>query len=247
MSLQISRVLTGSLGDPIMAISLRGTRVLAWFRRIIVSVGIGGMSYALMLAFMVASVVYDRELEPVVTFAFETGRQITDLFDSWVSGNYWGQVAVNHLRERVNMTHVVLSIPAIVIAVILVGIPLKSVSGWHPKFVATPCHCDWQHSSHPVLAVTLFTFNALVPETYAALLRFADSIWQGSLNALSAWGDSIPGARKLTNVARQGFSGHHFVIMALCSTVAAFLVNALFASGRNRSIELEPPSFGEKQ
>ena len=102
-----------------------------------------------MLAFMVASVVYDRELEPVVTFAFETGRQITDLFDSWVSGNYWGQVAVNHLRERVNMTHVVLSIPAIVMAVILVGIPLKSVSGWHPKFVATPCHCDCQHTSHP--------------------------------------------------------------------------------------------------
>jgi hypothetical protein len=77
--------------------------------------------------------------------------------------------------------------------------------------------------------VALFTFNALVPETYAALLRFADWIWQGSLNALSASGDTIPGARKLTNVARQGFSGHHYVIMALCSMVASFLVNAFFA------------------
>ena len=104
-------------------------RVLAWLRRIIVSFGVGGMSYALMLAFMVASVVYDRELEPVVTLAFETGRQITDLLESWVSGNYWGQVAVNHLRERVNMTHVVLSIPAIVLAVILVGIPLNRFLG----------------------------------------------------------------------------------------------------------------------
>jgi hypothetical protein len=83
-----------------------------------------------------------------------------------------------------------------------------------------------------MLALTLFTFNALVPETYAALLRFADSIWQLSLNGLSAWGGTVTGARKLTNVARQGFSGHHFVIMALCSTVAAFLVNALFASRR---------------
>jgi hypothetical protein len=83
-----------------------------------------------------------------------------------------------------------------------------------------------------VLAVALFTFNALVPETYAALLRFADWIWQGSLNALSASGDTIPGARKLTNVARQGFSGHHFVIMALCSMIAAFLVNALLPSGQ---------------
>jgi hypothetical protein len=90
-----------------------------------------------------------------------------------------------------------------------------------------------------VLAVTLFTFNALVPETYAALLRFADSIWQASLNALNSWGDTLPGARKLTNVARQGFSGHHFVIMALCSTVAAFLVNALIGSGRTKSAKYE--------
>jgi hypothetical protein len=39
-----------------------------------------------------------------------------------------------------------------------------------------------------------------------------------------------PGARKLTNVARQGFSGHHFVIMALCSMIAAFLVNTFSPS-----------------
>ena len=48
-----------------------GLRVVAWLRRIIVSFGVGGTSYVLMLAFMVASVVYDRELEPVVTFDHE--------------------------------------------------------------------------------------------------------------------------------------------------------------------------------
>jgi hypothetical protein len=80
-----------------------------------------------------------------------------------------------------------------------------------------------------VLAVALFTFNALVPETYAALLRFADWIWQVSLSALSSEGESIPGATKLANIARQGFSGHHYVIMALCSVVASFLINAAFA------------------
>jgi hypothetical protein len=68
-----------------------------------------------------------------------------------------------------------------------------------------------------------------VPETYAGLLRFADWIWQGSLNVISSYGDSVPGARKLTNVAKEGFSGHHYVIMALCSALAAFLINALFA------------------
>jgi lysylphosphatidylglycerol synthetase-like protein (DUF2156 family) len=203
--------------------------MLAWLRRIIVSIGIGGVSYALMLGIMVLSVVYDRELEPIINFAFETGRQITNSLDSLVSGTYWGQVAVNHLRERVNMTHVVLSIPAIVVAAIVVGIPLNWVLGGTRTALQRISMAVISVPATLVLAVALFTFNALVPDTYAALLRFADWIWQASLNALSASGDTIPGARKLTNVARQGFSGHHYVIMALCSMVASFLVNALFA------------------
>ena len=80
-----------------------------------------------------------------------------------------------------------------------------------------------------MLAVVLFSFNATFPDAYAALLRFADWVWQISLNWLGASGDTLPGARKLTNAARQGFSGHHYVIMALCSMVASFLVNAIFA------------------
>ena len=207
--------------------------MLAWLRRIIVSVGVGGASYGLMLGIMVLSVVYDREFEPVITFAFDTGRAIIKILDGLVSGSYWGQVAVNHLRERVNMTHVVLSLPAILISVVLVGIPLNWLLGGKRTaqriaiaIISVPATV--------VLAVALFTFNALVPETYAALLRFADWIWQETLNALSASGDTIPGARKLTNVARQGFSGHHFVIMALCSMVAAFLVNGVFALGTRR-------------
>jgi hypothetical protein len=35
--------------------------MLAWIRRIIVSLGIGGASYLIMLAFMILSVVYDKE------------------------------------------------------------------------------------------------------------------------------------------------------------------------------------------
>ena len=203
--------------------------MLAWLRRIIVSIGIGGVSYALMLGIMVLSVVYDREMEPVITFAFDTGRQITNSLDSLVSGTYWGQVAVNHLRERVNITHVVLSIPAIVIATVFVGIPLNWMLGGTRSAFQRVSIAVVSVPATLVLAVALFTFNALVPETYAVLLRFADWIWQASLNTLSGWGDTVPGALKLTNVARQGFSGHHYVIMALCSMVAAFLVNSLFA------------------
>jgi hypothetical protein len=167
------------------------------------------------------SVVYDQEFEPIITFAFDTGRLITNWLDSLVSGTYWGQVAVNHIRERVNMTHVVLSIPAIVIAAIVVGIPLNWLLGGTRTAPQRIAIAVMGVPATLILAVALFTFNALVPETYAALLRFADWIWQASLNALSSWGDTIPGALKLTNVARQGFSGHHYVIMALCSMIAA--------------------------
>jgi hypothetical protein len=92
-----------------------------------------------------------------------------------------------------------------------------------------------------VLAVALFSFNALVPNLYASLLRFADTVWLASLDLLSASSGYIPGAQALTNVARQGFSGHHYVIMALCSIVASFLINALFALAmRPRRGELLP-------
>jgi hypothetical protein len=209
--------------------------VLAWLRRIIVSLGIGGASYAIMLIFMVLSVIYDRQFEPIITFAFDTGRWIVDTLDTWVAGNRWGQIAVNHMRERVNMTHVVLSIPAIIIATLFVGIPLNRLLGGTRTALQRMAIAVVSIPATVILAVALFTFNALVPETYAALLRFADWIWQGSLNALSSYGDAVPGARKLTNVARQGFSGHHYVIMALCSALAAFLVNTLFAFSHQAS------------
>jgi hypothetical protein len=203
---------------------------LAWLRRLAVSFGIGTTSYIIMLGIMVLSVVYDKEFEPVVTFAFNTGRGIVDAFDKLVSGSSWGQVAVNHLRERVNMTHVVLSLPAIIIATLLVGIPLNKVLGGTRTALQRMAIALISIPSTVVLAVALFSFNVMFPDTYASLLRFADWVWQVSLNALSATGDTIPGARKLTNAARQGFSGHHYVIMALCSVVASFVVNALFVA-----------------
>ena len=203
--------------------------MLAWVRRLIVSVGIGGASFAIMLGIMILSILYDRELEPVITLAFNAGRDLIAALDAMVAGSRWGQVAVNHLRERVNMTHVVLSLPAIVIAAIVVGIPFNWLLGGTRSALQRIAIALVSVPATVVLAVALFTFNALVPESYAALLRFADWLWQASLNALSAAGDTIPGARKLANAARQGFSGHHYVIMALCSMVASFLVNALFA------------------
>jgi hypothetical protein len=214
--------------------------LVAWLRRIVVSLGIGGTSYLIMLGIMVLSVVYDRELEPVISFAFDTGRAFVHALDTLVSGSHWGQVAVNHLRERVNMTHVVLSIPAIIVATIVFGIPLNRLIGGTSTALQRLAIALISIPSTVVLAVTLFSFNALWPDAYAALLRFADWVWQASLNALAASGESIPGARKLVNAARQGFSGHHYVIMALCSMIASFLVNALFALGTRSRREDAP-------
>jgi hypothetical protein len=149
-------------------------------------------------------------------------------------------VAVNHLRERVNMTQVVLSIPAIVIAAIVVGIPLNWLLGGTRSGLQRIAIAIISVPATVILVVALFTFNALLPETYAALLRFADEIWQASLNGLDSWGDRVPGAIKLTNIARQGFSGHHYVIMALCSIVASFVVNTLFALATKRRETLTP-------
>ena len=208
--------------------------VLAWIRRLAVSMGIGATSYAIMLGIMVVSVVYDKESEPVITLAFNTGREIVTGFDTIVSGSHWGQVAVNHLRERVNMTHVVLSIPAILIATVIVGIPFNWALGGSRSALQRIAIALTSVPATVVLAVALFSFNAMLPDAYATLLRFADWVWQMSLNALSAAGDTIPGSRKLTNAARQGFSGHHYVIMALCGMVASFLVNAIFALAFDR-------------
>jgi hypothetical protein len=157
------------------------------------------------------------------------GRKIVGGFDTLVAGNHWGQVAVNHLRERVNMTHVVLSIPAIIVATVLVGIPFNWLLGGKRTAAQRIAIAFLSVPATLVLAVVLFTYNALVPDAYATLLRFADWIWQASLYWISASGDAIPGARKLANAARQGFSGHHYVIMALCSIAASFIVNGLFA------------------
>ena len=201
----------------------------AWLRRIVVSIGIGGISYLIMLGIMVLSIIYDRQFEPVVTFAFDVGRGILNGLDKLVSGSHWGQVAVNHLRERVNMTHVVLSFPAILIAILVFGIPFNRLLGGTRTALQRIAIALISIPSTVVLAVVLFSFNAFWPEAYASLLRFADWVWRESLDALSAVGDTVPGARALTNAARQGFSGHHFVIMALCSMIASFLVNAIFA------------------
>lgn len=203
--------------------------LFAWFRRLLVSLGVGVTSYLIMLVIMVMSVVFDREFELIITGAFNIGRGIVEALDKLVAGNHWGQVAVNHLRERVNMTHVVLSIPAIVTATLVIGVPFNARLGGTRSAMRRLAIALTSVPATVIVAVVLFSFNALVPDAYATLLRFADWVWQVSLDALSALGDAIPGARKLTNAARQGFSGHHYVIMALCGMVASFLVNAVFA------------------
>ena len=136
--------------------------------------------------------------------------------DGLVSGTYWGQIAINHLRERINITQVVLSIPAIVIATILVGIPLNWLLGGTRSGLQRIAIALVSVPATVVLAVALFTFNALVPETYASLLRFADWIWQASLSALSSRGNLCSRSNQAseyrkTRLLRSSLCDHGFV------------------------------------
>ena len=63
---------------------------MAWLRRTIVSIGIGGASYAIMLALMLLSIMYDRTFEPIITLAFDTGRLATNWLDFSRCGNLLG-------------------------------------------------------------------------------------------------------------------------------------------------------------
>ncbi len=136
---------------------------LAWLRRLAVSFGIGLTSYIIMLGIMVVSIVYlTRRLQPVINLASDTGRDIVSAFDRLVSGSHWGQVAVNHLRERVNMTHVVLSIPAVLIASLIVGVPLNKWLGGTRTALQRIIIALTSVPATVVLAVALFSFNAAV-------------------------------------------------------------------------------------
>ncbi|MGL1724229.1 hypothetical protein ACSTHF_22910, partial [Vibrio parahaemolyticus] len=84
--------------------------------------------------------------------------------------------------------------PAILIATFIVGIPLNAALGGTRTALQRLAMAVASVPATVVLAVALFTFNVFFPETYAGLLRFADWVWQGSLDAISASGDSIPGA-----------------------------------------------------
>ena len=63
---------------------------MAWLRRTIVSIGIGGASYAIMLALMLLSIMYDRTFEPIITLAFDTGRMVTNWLELSRCGNLLG-------------------------------------------------------------------------------------------------------------------------------------------------------------
>jgi hypothetical protein len=115
-------------------LTLRRKQVLAWLRRTIVSIGIGGASYAFMLGIMLLSVVYDREFEPVITFAFDAVIQHIGL------AGIGKLLGTGGSQSSPNMTHVVLSLPAIIISAIVVGITLNCVHAH-----SAPANCDSDH------------------------------------------------------------------------------------------------------
>lgn len=71
------------------------------------------------------------------------------------------------------MTLVVLSIPAIIVAVMIVGIPLNWLLGGTRTAVQRIAIALFTVPATVVLAVARISINASLPDAYAALLRVA--------------------------------------------------------------------------
>ncbi len=63
-----------------------------------------------------------------------------------------------------------------IVAVVIVGIPFNWLLGGTRTAVQRIAIAFLSVPATVVLAVTLFSFNALLPDAYAALLRFADCV-----------------------------------------------------------------------
>jgi hypothetical protein len=86
------------------------------------------------------------------------------------------------------MTHVVLSIPAIIIAAIVVGILFTWLLGGTRSALQRIAIALVSGARHRSARSRTFHVHALVPDSYAALLRFAD--WLNRSNGLGAAGDT---------------------------------------------------------
>ena len=72
--------------------------------------------------------------------------------------------------------------PRHIVATIIIGIPLNRLLGGTRTALQRIAIALVSIPSTVVLAVVLFSFNALLPDAYAGFLRFADWVWQVSLN-----------------------------------------------------------------
>jgi hypothetical protein len=122
-------------------------------------------------------------------------------------------VAVNHLRERVNMTHVILSIPAILVAVLFVGIPLNRILGGTRSALQRMAIALISVPATVILAVALFTFNALSAFCrldVAGLIKHSQQLWR-----CNSW---FPKAHKFGKAGLFRTSlRHHGVLQCSCS------------------------------
>lgn len=202
---------------------------LGLFRRLTVSAVIGVTSYLFVLAFLLVVAIYPSQMEPYVIAAKQLGDGIFATASSYARGNYYGQLAVNSIRQHVNMTHVVISIPAILLASIVVGIPLNYILG--------SARSAFQRIMMALLSVpaSVLFVGALIlvdlwsPGFYNEVLTVASHTWDKTLEGLRALGNIFPIFKSFSNVATIGTNGHHYVIMAVCSALAALFVNMLFA------------------
>lgn len=202
---------------------------LGLFRRITVSATVGAVSYGLVLAFLVLVALYPKELEPLVTGIKGLSDRIIAGLKEAAGTGYYGQLLVNGIRTHTNMAHVLVSIPAILIASVLVGMPLNAVLGSTRSNLQRLMIAICSVPASLVLVSCLVFVDLWSPGAYAAILDAATHTWDATLHGLRALGDTYPVFKSVSGVATIGANGHHYVIIAVCSSLAALVVNMLFA------------------
>lgn len=200
--------------------------ILLLLRRAVTSLVTGVVSLLIMVGLLVASMLFAHSVGPNIDIVSDWSNNIYDWLDSQVAGTYWPQLFVNHLHERVNMAHVLLSIPAMIISALIVGVPLNWLMGGIRSIRQRLAIALVTVPTSVVLGFVLFATNALSPSGYASILWAAGRVWRGFISFLHLF-DSFSVIRSVLSILEMGVGGHSLVMLAFCYVVAAFGINVL--------------------
>lgn len=191
-------------------------------------------SIVLCFVFLAASVVWDEQFGPILRDLNEFNNAIKMGIDENTEGSYALEVFGNTIRSHINFAHVVISMVAIFISSLTIGMYANWAMGgtrtWFQRieiaFYSVPISV--------VIATVMFAFSVWDPSTYRVMLSWAEWAWRGILYFLESMRETIPWMGKLLSLLYAQQGGHSFMFMAAASMLAMFIVNSIIAMRAHR-------------